>query len=147
MYSKNIETVSSKKMPYALILAAALHVLTTVFWAGTTFALARTGGAAAERLFKPQVVAAVLACLSGGYLGHTLHGHSIGRSEQVLIAAAAASVIALLAQVSIVGDAMRTLRDGAREHANARMQATVGHRVAAGLLGLAAIGMAVARYL
>ena len=147
MYSKNIETVSSKNMPYVLILAAALHVLTTVFWAGTTFALARTGGAATERLFKPQVVAAVLACLSGGYLGHTLHGHAIGRPEQVLITAAAASVIALLAQVSIVGDAMRTLSDGARDHAPAYAQATVGHRVAAGLLGLAAIGMAIARYL
>jgi uncharacterized membrane protein len=134
-------------MQYALILVAALHVLTTVFWAGTTFALARTGGAATERLFKPQLVAAVLACISGGYLGHTLHGHSIGRPEQVLITAAAASVIALLVQVSIVGDAMRTLRDGARDHAHARTQATVGHRVAAGLLALAAIGMAAARYL
>ena len=134
-------------MPYALIIVAALHVLATVFWAGTTFALARTGGAAAERLFRPQLAAAVLACLSGGYLGHTLHGHALGRPEQVLIAAAAASVIALLVQVSIVGDAMRTLRDGAREHAGARAQATVGHRVAAGLLGLAALGMAVARYL
>ena len=134
-------------MPYALIVAAALHVLTTVFWAGTTFALARTGGAATERLFKPQVAAAVLACLSGGFLGHTLHGHSIGRPEQVLITAAAASVIALLVQVCVVGDAMRTLRDGARDHAQARAQATMAHRVAAGLLALAAIGMATARYL
>ena len=134
-------------MPYALIVAAALHVLTAVFWAGTTFALARTGGAATERLFKPQLVAAVLACLSGGYLGHTLHGHSIGGPEQVLITAAAASVIALLVQVSIVGDAMRTLHDRTWDHAPARAQATLGHRVAAGLLGLAAIGMAVARYL
>ncbi len=134
-------------MQYALILVAALHVLTAVFWAGTTFALARTGGAATERLFKPQLVAAVLACISGGYLGHTLHAHALGRSEQVLIAAAAASVIALLVQVSIVGDAMRTLCGGARDHARARAQATMAHRVAAGLLALAAIGMATARYL
>ena len=134
-------------MQYALILVAALHVLAAVFWAGTTFALARTGGVAAERLFKPQIAAAVLACLSGGYLGHTLHAHALGHPEQVLIAAAAAAVIALLVQVSLVGDAMRTLCDGARDHAQARAQATVAHRVAAGLLGLAAIGMATARYL
>ena len=134
-------------MQYALILVAALHVLAAVFWAGTTFALARTGGAATQRLFKPQLIAAVLACVSGGYLGHTLHAHAFGRAEQVLIAAAAVSVIALLVQVSLVGDAMRMLHDAARDHARALAQATVAHRVAAGLLALAATGMATARYL
>jgi uncharacterized membrane protein len=134
-------------MPYALILIAALHVLTTIFWAGTTFALARTGGLAAERLFGPQVVAAVLACISGGYLGHTLHGNAFGRPEQVLIMAAAASIAALVVQVAIVGKAVQTLRDGARDHIAARARASTAHRAAAVLLGLAAVGMGVARYL
>jgi uncharacterized membrane protein len=148
MYSE-ASTLSSAAMPYALILAAALHVLTTAFWAGTTFALARTGGAAAERLFGPQLAAALLAFVSGGYLGHTLHAHAFGRPEQVLIAAIAASAVALLVQATLVGRTLRALRDGARDHAHARAraQAALGHRVAAVLLGLAAIGMATARYL
>jgi uncharacterized membrane protein len=134
-------------MQYALILAAALHVLTTAFWAGTTFALARTGGAAAERLFGPQLAAALLAFASGGYLGHTLHAHAFGRPEQVLMAAIAASAAALLVQAALVGRVLRALRDGARDQARARAQAALAHRVAAVLLGLAAIGMATARYL
>ena len=122
-------------MQYALIFVAALHVLATMFWAGSTFALARTGGAAMERLFKPQLAAAVLAFLTGGYLGHTLHAHAFGRAEQVLFAAIAASVLALVVQVAVVGRAMRALRDGARDQAGPRALAT------------AAIGMATARYL
>lgn len=134
-------------MQYALILAAALHVLTTAFWAGTTFALARTGGGAAERLFGPQLAAALVAFASGGYLGHTLHAHAFGRPEQVLMAAIAASAAALLVQAVLVGRVLRTLRDGARDQARARAHAALAHRVAAVLLGLAAIGMATARYL
>jgi len=134
-------------MQYALILAAALHVLTTAFWAGTTFALARTGGAAAERLFGPQLAAALLAFASGGYLGHMLHAHAFGRPEQVLMAAIAASAAALLVQAALVGRVLRTLRDGARDQARARAQAGLAHRIAAVLLALAAIGMGTARYL
>ena len=134
-------------MQYALILAAALHVLATAFWAGTTFALARTGGAGAERLFRPQIGAAILAFVSGGYLGHTLHAHAFGPPERALTGAIAASAAALLVQAALVGQALRTLRDDAREPAGARAQAALAHRVAAVLLGLAAIGMAVARYL
>ena len=134
-------------MQYALILTAALHVLTTAFWAGTTFALARTGGAAAERLFGPQLAAALLAFASGGYLGHTLHAHAFGRPEQVLMTAIAASAVALLVQAALIGPALRTLRDGARDQARARARAGLAHRIAAVLLALAAIGMATARYL
>jgi len=134
-------------MQYALILAAALHVLTTVFWAGTTFALARTGGTAAERLFGPQLAAALLAFASGGWLGHTLHSHAFGPPEQVLMAAIAASAAALLVQAALVGRVLRTLRAGARDQARARAQAGLAHRIAAVLLALAAIGMATARYL
>jgi len=134
-------------MPYALILAAALHVLAAVFWAGSTFALARSGGAAVERLFRPQLGAAVLAFATGGYLGHTLHAHAFGRSEQVLLAAIAASAVALVVQLAVVGRALRALRDGARDQAGPRARAATAHRVAAVLLALAAIGMATARYL
>jgi len=134
-------------MQYALILVAALHVLAAVFWAGSTFALARTDGAAMERLFKPQLAAAVLAFVTGGYLGHTLHAHAFGRAEQVLAAAIAASAVALVVQVVGGGRAMRAWRAGARDQAGPRPLAVTAHRVAAVLLALAAIGMASARYL
>ena len=134
-------------MPYALILIAALHVLTTMFWAGSTFALARTGGIAAERLFAPQLGAAIAAFITGGYLGHTLHGHAFGRPEQVLMAAVAAAAIALTVQAVVVGRALRPLRDAAQQHAGARARATTAHRIAAVLLALAAVGMVAARYL
>jgi hypothetical protein len=63
------------------------------------------------------------------------------------MAAIAASAAALLVQAALVGRVLRTLRDGARDQARARAQAALAHRVAAALLGLAAIGMATARYL
>jgi len=134
-------------MRYALLLAAPLHVIATVFWAGSTFALARTGGAAMERLFKPQLGAAVLAFVTGGYLGHTLHAHAFGRAEQALFAAIAASAVALVVQIVGVGRATLALRDAARDQAAPRALAVRAHRVAAALLALAAIGMASARYL
>jgi len=45
-------------MQIALIVTLVLHLSTGVFWAGTTFALARTGGNQADQLFKPQMAAA-----------------------------------------------------------------------------------------
>ena len=49
-------------MQVTLILTLVLHVLSGVFWAGTTFALARTGGNDAKQLFGPQMGAATVAC-------------------------------------------------------------------------------------
>ena len=52
-------------MQIALIIALSLHILSAVFWAGTSFTLARTGGAGGEQLFRPQMGAAVIAVLTG----------------------------------------------------------------------------------
>ncbi len=60
-------------MQIALIIALSLHILSSVFWAGTSFTLARTGGVGGELLFRPQMGAATIAVLSGGYLGHLAH--------------------------------------------------------------------------
>jgi len=48
-------------MQIALIVALSLHILSSVFWAGTSFVLARTGGIGGEQLFRPQMGAAVIA--------------------------------------------------------------------------------------
>lgn len=53
-------------MQTALVIALSLHVLSSVFWAGSSFALARTGGAGGEQLVFPQLGAATIAILTGG---------------------------------------------------------------------------------
>jgi hypothetical protein len=49
--------------------AIALHVLSGVFWAGSTFVLARSGGIGAERLAYPQVVAVLGGIVLWGLRG------------------------------------------------------------------------------
>jgi hypothetical protein len=58
-------------MQMTLIVALVLHVLSGVFWAGTTFALARTGGNQADLFFRPQMSAAAIAVVTGGVLWFT----------------------------------------------------------------------------
>ena len=56
-----------------LIILQVLHVLSGVFWAGSTFALARMSGNQSGQLFRPQMGAASLAILTGGLLWFLLH--------------------------------------------------------------------------
>jgi hypothetical protein len=51
-----------------LLLTLTLHLLAGVFWAGGTFTLARTAAASVDRLFRPQIIAAAGATVTGGYL-------------------------------------------------------------------------------
>src|SRR5258707_14520401 len=61
-----------------LIVTLVLHVLFGVFWAGSTFVLARTGGHQADRLFRPQMGAATISVLTGGLLWVLLHRRPAG---------------------------------------------------------------------
>src|SRR5439155_24220086 len=81
-------------MQTALVIALSLHVLSSVFWAGSSFALARIGGVGGEQLVFPQLGAAMIAILTGGYLGHLVHSGSFGTTEQVLAVGAAWALIA-----------------------------------------------------
>src|SRR5215468_7153756 len=71
-------------MQATLVVTVVLHVLTGVFWAGTTFVLARTGGYQAERFFRPQMAAATIAVLTGGVLWYLLHHGPAGLPEHIL---------------------------------------------------------------
>lgn len=133
-------------MQAVLIVVIAVHVLTGVFWAGTTFTLARPGVAGGERLFRPQMGAAVIAVLAGGYLWHALHEGGFGRPEQVLAVGAVAAIVAAGVQGMGVGPAARALRNGTQPEAEARGRITRAHRIAAGFLALTVICMAAARY-
>src|SRR5215472_3099097 len=130
-------------MRITLLLTLVLHLLSGVFWAGSTFALARTAAASADRLFWPQIVAAAGAIVTGGYLWHLLHS-SFGTQEQIL---ALGAFLALSAQAALCGPALQQLKRA--EHKGGQLQArvTLGQRVAAGLLALTVICMAVARYI
>ncbi len=133
-------------MQIALIIALSLHVLSTVFWAGTSFAMARTGGVGGEQLFRPQMAAAVIAVLTGGYLGHLVHAGTFGTTEQVLAIGALAALVAAGVQGAIGGRAIRSLRVGKTDEAVARSRIVTAQRIAAVLLAVAAVCMGAARY-
>jgi hypothetical protein len=133
-------------MRMTLLLTLTLHLLSGVFWAGSTFAMARTAAASPDRLFWPQMGAATVAIIAGGYLWHLLHP-SFGTQEQVLALGALAAILAVTAQAVLCGPALRQLKrlddKGGRLHA----RVALGQRIASGLLALTVICMAVARYI
>jgi uncharacterized membrane protein len=133
-------------MQIALIIALSLHILSSVFWAGTSFALARTGGVGGEQFFRPQMAAAAIAVLTGGYLGHLVHAGTFGTTEQVLAIGALAALVAAGVQGAIGGRAIRGLRVGKTDEAEARSRIATAQRIAAVLLAVTAVCMGAARY-
>ena len=115
-------------MMIVLMLAIAVHVLSGVFWAGTTFALAREQGLGVRSLRKPQLGSAAVAVLSGALLGHLAHPGAFGGAERVLVLGAAAALLAAAIQVF-----------------NIRGPATA-QRIAAALLAASVLCMVLARY-
>jgi len=133
-------------MQVLLIITLSLHVLSSVFWAGSSFTLARTGGAGGEQLFGPQMGAAVVAMLTGAYLGHSVHAGMFGTAEQILAVGALAALLAAAVQGAIGGRAIRSLRNGKADEADARSRIATAQRVAALLLAVTAVCMGAARY-
>lgn len=132
-------------MQLVLIIAISIHVLAGVFWAGSSFAIAWNGGIGAERLFAPQMGAALMVIFSGGYLWKTLHEGSFGSMEQSLGLGVAAAIVALAIQVGLTAPALRTLRR-VTDDSVARGRLLAANRVVAILLAVATIAMAAARY-
>lgn len=94
----------------ALILSVqALHVVPAVFWAGTTFALARSGGAGAETLVRAQVGAMVITVLAGAGMWMLTHRGAFGSTERVLAAGIACALLAGAVQVVLALPAARAL--------------------------------------
>jgi hypothetical protein len=133
-------------MEITLLVTLVLHILSGVFWAGSTFALARTEAATADQLFRPQMGAAVVAVITGGVLWHLLHPSGFGTTEQVLALGAFGAVLAAAAQGALCGPALRQLARAGGEDTRLQTQVALGHRIAAGLLALTVICMAAARY-
>jgi hypothetical protein len=134
-------------MQITFVLMLVLHMLSGVFWAGSTFALARTGGAQSDRLFLPQMGAAAVAMISGGALWHFLHEGSFQLSEQILAAGALCALGAAGVQGVLIGPVRHLSGDlNMPEMASRVRRIPTGHRIAAGLLVITLVCMAVARY-
>jgi len=129
-----------------LLVIVVLHILSGVFWAGSTLALARTGAASADQLFRPQMGAGGVAVITGGVLWHLLHPSAFSTMEQVLALGALAAVLAAGVQGALCGRALRQLARNGEKDTQSKAQVALGHRIAAALLALTVICMAAARY-
>ncbi|MFS8111218.1 hypothetical protein QD460_05800 [Rhizobium jaguaris] len=129
-----------------VVIVLAVHVLSSVFWAGSAFVLARLAGLGGERLVYPQAGAAGVAMLTGGYLWTALHDAGIGPAEQVLLVGIAAALIAFAVQAFGGFPALAGLRRGQLGEEPARKRIAAVQRVAAGFLAITVVCMAVARY-
>jgi hypothetical protein len=114
-------------MQILIIVLIGLHILAGVFWAGSTFAVARSGGAGADALFGPQMGAATVTILAGLGLWFVLHPG--GPMERTL----GIGALCAFAAAGVQG-AMR------------RKNPLKGQRIAAGLLVITVLCMAIARY-
>jgi len=133
-------------MQIVLIIALSLHVLSSVFWAGSSFTLARTGGLGGEKLLVPQIGAATVAIVTGATLWRLVHEGSFALSEKILAAGAITALAAIAVQIIIGGGAVRQLRNSAGDPSGARSRLAVAQRIAAVLLAITAICMGAARY-
>ena len=135
-------------MLLAVEVLISLHVLAAVFWAGSTFALTRTGATSALALYRPQMWAAVLVVLTGLALWGMLHRGPMGPAEQALAAGAVAALIAAGVQGAGVGPALRKLGNAAEtDQARVHARILVSHRIAAFFLAIAVVAMTVSRFM
>jgi hypothetical protein len=130
-------------MQLTLIVTLVLHVLSGVFWAGTTFVLARTDADHADQLFFPQRGAAAVAVLTGGVLWYLLHRGHFDTNEQILAVGIGCAVIAGGVQFTSGRAALKKDPDNAQR---LQRRLVTGQRIAAGLLAITVACMAAARY-
>jgi hypothetical protein len=133
-------------MQLVLIIVVAVHVVPAVFWAGTTFALAKSGGVGAERIFRNQMGAAGLAIVMGAVLWALSHRYSFGHQEMVLALGGACALAAVIVQARLAGPAIRQLGANAAAEAEARPKISRAYRISAPLLVIALVCMVIARY-
>ena len=134
-------------MRATLIVTLVLHFLSGVFWAGTTFALARTGANQTDQFFRPQMGAAVIVVATGGLLWYLVHPGSFGTTEQILAVGVFCAFVAAGVQGMSGGSALRKLSIADESEASRlRHRVATGQRVAAAFLMITVTCMAAARY-
>ncbi|WP_426699826.1 hypothetical protein ACPPVV_10450 [Rhodanobacter sp. Col0626] len=119
-------------MATLLVTLIVLHVLTGVFWAGSTFVLARTAGANAERLALPQFGAALLTLALGTSIwAMALSNVPAIPSIRVLGAGATCALLAAIVQ-GLALPAVRRLRE--QDPTAPRKRIAIHQRIASALL-------------
>lgn len=128
-------------MSNLLVLLIVLHVLSGVFWAGSTFVLARTAGANVERLAFPQLGAAVATIIMGASVwALALRNVPPIPALHVLGAGAMCALLAAIVQGSAL-PVVRRLKNPSTDPSAARRRITIHQRVASVLLAAAIVGM------
>lgn len=122
-------------MGTVLVVAIAIHVMAGVFWAGTTFVLARNPEANTAAITRAQMGAAIVAVVAGATLWSIVRPPADSAFARVLAVGALCALLA--AALQTVMAVSRTVEWARR----LEMQ-----RIAAALLTAAVISMAVARY-
>lgn len=129
-------------MQWIVIVLIVLHVVTGVFWAGTSFVLARTGGLLVEKLAFPQVGAGVATlCMGLATWLLALRGLPPTPGFHVLGMGAACALLALIVQASAL-PAVKTLKVAQGGASPQQRRVLISQRVAAGLLLLTVLAMA-----
>ncbi|WP_250627233.1 hypothetical protein [Pinirhizobacter soli] len=129
-------------MQWIVIALIVLHVVTGVFWAGSSFVLARMGGLLVEKLAFPQFGAGVATlCLGMATWFLALRGLPPTPGFHVLGIGAACAVLALIVQASAL-PAVKTLKGAQGDSSPQQRRVLISQRVAAGLLLLAVLAMA-----
>ena len=117
-------------MPFPLLLTLGLHMAGTMFWLLTSAVLGFGGNPGASKvMFRPQMVAAIVAVFSGGGLWTILHPVGFGPREMALAGGAVLAIAAAGVQGALVGGSVRKLPDPAAE-----AKIIKGQKIAAGLL-------------
>ena len=130
-------------MPISLIVTLGLHMAGALFWLLTSLVLGFGGNPAASKvMFRPQMIAAVVAVFSGGGLWSLLHPGGFGPPEMALGAGAVLAIAAAGVQGAMVGGSVRRLPDPVAEK-----KILLGQRIASGLLAVTLALMLLARHL
>jgi hypothetical protein len=134
-------------MQWLLIVLLSLHVVPGVFWAGSTFVLARSAGAGAEQLVRPQLGAATVSIIAGIILWGLLHRAGFGTFEFVLALGVVCAIGAAGFQSGMVLPAVRRLHLS-NESVTKMLRGRIaqGERLSSLLLAITVIAMVSARY-
>lgn len=134
-------------MNIAVALVLPLHMLAAVVWLGLAVVISMNAGKGGEKAFRPQMAAAIVAFLSGGYLWHIYYGARFEAAQKVLAFGVLCAIAAAGVQGMMVGKMRRKLKNGSLTEEAARPIIARGHQFAAGLLVITVICMVMARQL
>jgi hypothetical protein len=124
-----------------------LHVVPAVFWAGSTFALAREPMMGDLALGRAQAGAAGVVILMGIVLMVIHYDIAPGAQEWDLGIGALCAIVAVGVQQGMAWPARRKLAQGTGDAAANRQRAMMGQRLTSALLAVTVIAMVIWRYM